>query len=32
MLLPDLDGCYWAISIHENTQQARALPDRRTRR
>uniref|UniRef100_UPI002915D1F8 acyl-homoserine-lactone synthase n=1 Tax=Enterobacter asburiae TaxID=61645 RepID=UPI002915D1F8 len=19
MLLPDLDGCYWAISIHENT-------------
>lgn len=22
MLLPDLDGCYWVISIHENTHQA----------
>ncbi|MEX6314571.1 hypothetical protein AB6G19_13465 [Providencia manganoxydans] len=20
MLLPDLNGCYWVISIHENTQ------------
>jgi len=19
MLLPDLDGCYWVISVHENT-------------
>lgn len=22
MLLPDLDGCYWAISVHENTHES----------
>ncbi|EDU58721.1 hypothetical protein PROSTU_00677 [Providencia stuartii ATCC 25827] len=22
MLLPDLNGCYWVISIHENTHKS----------
>lgn len=25
MLLPDLDGCYWVISVHENTHALRVV-------